>query len=61
METNFDMNEWNRIKDKLREKYSELTEADLNWGHVSRDDLLQNISTKLVLRKKDLMTVIESF
>ncbi len=61
METKFDMNEWNRIKDTLREEYSELTEADLNWGHVSRDDLLQNISTKLGIAMKDLMAVIDSF
>lgn len=61
METKFDMNQWGYIKDKLRNKYPELTDADMFWGRVSRDDLLQNISTKLGKSKKDLLAVIESF
>ena len=60
METKFDMNEWRRIKDKLRNKYPELTDVDLDWGSISRDDLLLNISTKLGKTKKDLMDVIDS-
>jgi hypothetical protein len=61
MEAKFDMNKWGYIKDKLRNKYPELTDADMFWGRVSRDDLLQNISTKLGKSKKDLLDVIESF
>lgn len=61
METKFDMNEWGRIKDKLRKKYPELTDADVIWGRTTREDLLQNISTKLGKTKKDLIDVIESF
>ena len=61
MEAKFDMNQWRYIQDKLRNKYPELTEADLNWGRVSREDLLQNISTKLGKTRKDLSDVIESF
>ena len=61
METKFDMNQWRYIKDKLRNKYPELSDTDLNWGRVSRDDLLENISTKLGKTKKDLIDVIDSF
>ena len=61
METKFDMNEWGRIKDQLRNKYPEITNADLVWGHISRDDMLQMISSKIGITKKDLMDVIESF
>jgi hypothetical protein len=61
METKFDMNQWGYIKDKLRNKYPELTDADMIWGRTTRDDLLQNISTKLGKTKKDLMDVIDSF
>ena len=60
METKFDMNEWGRIKDQLRIKYPELTNADLIWGRTTRDDLIQMISSKLGKSKKDLMDVIES-
>jgi len=61
METKFDMNEWGRIKDKLKGKYAELSDADLFWGRGTRDDMLTMISTKLGKSKKDLLDVIESF
>lgn len=61
METKFDMNEWRRIKDKLRNKYPELSDADMVWGRTTRNDLLQNISTKLGKSQKDLMDEIDSF
>jgi len=61
METKFDMRAWGRIKDQLRNKYPELSDADLIWGRTTRDDLIQMISTKLGKSKKDLMDVIESF
>jgi len=61
METNFDLNQWGYIKDKLRNKYPELNSSDFDWRSVSRDDLVQNISSKLGKTKKDLMEVIESF
>lgn len=61
MEKKFDMNEWGRIKDKLRDMYPELTSADLIWGRVSRDDLIEMISSKLGKSQKDLLDVIDSF
>ena len=61
METKFDMNQCGYIKDKLRNKYPELTNADVIWGRVSREDLIQMISTKLGKSKKNLMEVIDSF
>jgi len=60
METNFDMNQWGRIKDELRNKYPELTDADMIWGRTTRDDLLEMISSKLGTSKKCLLDVIES-
>ena len=38
METKFDINEWGRKEDQLRNKYPEITNADLVWGHISRND-----------------------
>jgi hypothetical protein len=61
METKFDMNDWRRISGELRNKYPELTSADLYWGRVSREDLLQMISSKLGKTQKDLMSEIDSF
>jgi len=61
METKFDMNQWGYIKDKLQKKYPELTNGDLVWGHMSRNELIEMISTKLGKTNKDLMDVIDSF
>lgn len=61
METKFDMNQWGYIKDKLRDRYPDLTNADLIWGHVSRNDLLEMISNKLGKTRKEIMDVIDSF
>ena len=61
METKFDMNQWGHIRDKLQNKYPELTNADLVWGRVSREDLVQMISAKLGKTQKDLTDVIDSF
>jgi hypothetical protein len=61
MESKFDMNRWGYIKDRLKIKYPELTNADLDWRRVSKDDLVLNISSKLGKTKRDLMAIIESF
>jgi hypothetical protein len=61
METKFDMNQWGYIKDKLLDRYPELTNADMIWGRVSRNDLLEMISTKLGKTQKEIIDVIDSF
>nr|WP_319268922.1 hypothetical protein [uncultured Draconibacterium sp.] len=60
MDAKFDMNGWRIIKDKLRNKYPELTEVDVNWGHISRDNMLEIISTKVGKTKLELINEIES-
>jgi len=61
METNFDMYQWGYIKDKLQDKYPELTNADLLWGRVLRNDLMEMISSKLGKTQKEIMDAIDSF
>ena len=60
MEAKFDMNEWKRIKEKLKNRYPDLTEVDLAWGLTSRDGLLEMVSAKLGKTKKDLIDEIEA-
>lgn len=60
MDAKFDMNGWRIIKDKLRNKYPELTEVDVNWGLISRDNMLEIISTKVGKTKLELIKEIES-
>ena len=64
METKFDMTRWGYIKDKLLANYPELTNANLNWGRVSSNDLLEMFSNKrgkLSKTQKELLHVINSF
>ncbi len=61
MEAKFDMHQWGYIRDKLKSKYPELSDADLYWGRVNREDMLKMISTKLGKSNKDLIDEIESF
>lgn len=61
MEAKFDMNQWKYIKDKLRNKYPELTDSDLDWGHIVREKLLQKISSRLGKTQKEITNVIDSF
>lgn len=60
METNFDIYDWGYIKDKLQNMHPELTNADMIWGRVSRDELLEMIATKLGLTMKNLLDEIDS-
>jgi len=60
MDTKFDMNGWRTIKDKLRNKYPELTEVDVDWGHISRDNMLEMISSKIGKTKLELINEIDS-
>jgi hypothetical protein len=61
METKFDMIQWGYIKDKLRDRYPKLTNADLIWGRVCREDLIEMISAKLGKTQKEIIDVIDSF
>lgn len=61
METKFDMNQWRYIKEKLQDKYPELSNADMIWKRVSRNDLLEMISSKLGKTQKEIIDVIDSF
>ena len=60
MDTKFDMNGWRIIKEKLRNKYPELSEVDLNWGHLSRDAMLEMVSAKIGKTKLDLIHEIDA-
>ncbi len=61
METKFDMYQWGYIKDRLQDKYPELTNADMIWGRVCREDLIEMISSKLGKTQKEIINVISSF
>jgi hypothetical protein len=59
MNDEFDIIYWNDLKSKLKQKYPELTNADLLWRHGSEEDLLRMIAFKLGKTKRELQATIE--
>ncbi len=60
MKTRFDLDQWERVKWKLKKMYPQLTEADLIWRHESKDNLYYEIASKLVISKKEFTEIVES-
>jgi hypothetical protein len=61
MDNEFDINYWNDLKSKLKQKYPALTNSDLLWRHGSVEDLLRMIAFKLKKTKSELQAIIEEF
>lgn len=60
MEREFDFIYWNDLKSKLRQKYPQLTNADLLWRHGTEDDLLRMTASRLKKTKKELQEIIDT-
>lgn len=60
METKFDLDQWERVKWKLKNLYPQLTDSDLIWRHESKDSLYKSIASKLVISKKSFSEIVES-
>ncbi|WP_339611670.1 CsbD family protein [uncultured Planktosalinus sp.] len=52
---------WNQIKGKLKQKYGELTEDDLQYAEGKSDELLGRLQEKTGKAKSELIKEIESF
>jgi hypothetical protein len=60
MNTKFDLDQWERVKWKLKNLYPQLTDSDLIWRHESKDNLYYQIASKLVISKKEFAEIVES-
>ena len=60
MSKEFDVIYWNDLKNKLKQEYPLLTNADLLWRHGTEEDLLMMIAYKLGKSKKELQEIIEN-
>ena len=58
MDTEFDLNAWGDIAGKLKNKYPQLTNADLIWRHETKADFYKLIATELVITTNELEQVI---
>lgn len=61
MENEMDIVYWDVLKLKLKQKYPLLTNADLQWRHSSREDLIEMIALKLGITTRVLQEQIEMF
>lgn len=51
---------WNEVKGKLKQKYSELTEDDLTFAQGKEDEFLGRLQQKLGKAKEELITEINN-
>lgn len=61
METEFDFKNWGGIMTNLKNKYPQLSNADLMWRHETKDDLYKDIANKMGKTKNELIALIQSF
>ncbi|MFN0275999.1 MAG: CsbD family protein [Chitinophagales bacterium] len=51
---------WDEQKGKLKSKFSNLTDADLQFEEGKKDEMLTKVQTKLGKTKEELDTIISS-
>ena len=49
---------WDEQKEKLKVKFSNLTDEDLNYEEGKRDEMLDRVSTKLGKTQEELAEII---
>lgn len=60
MNKEFDVINWNEVKLVLKQKYSQLTNADLQWRDSNKDDLLKTIANNLGITLKEIREAIKT-
>ena len=59
MDKEFEIFYWNELKSKLKQKYPQLTDADLLRRNNTNEELLTMIALKLRKTNKELQEIIE--
>ncbi|HEX4697689.1 MAG TPA: CsbD family protein [Candidatus Udaeobacter sp.] len=52
---------WNEVKGKLKQKYGQLTDDDLEFSEGKDDEMLGRLQKRLGKTKEDLRREIEAF
>jgi hypothetical protein len=61
MDKESDIVYWSEIKIKLKNKYPQLTSADLQWRHSTKEDLISTIANKLGISNNEFQKIIDNF
>jgi hypothetical protein len=59
MDKEFEIFYWNELKSKLKQKYPQLTDADLLRRYNTNEEMLTMIALKLRKTNKELQEIIE--
>lgn len=59
MRKELDIIHWNEVKIALKQKYSQLTNADLQWRDTNQEDMLSTIANNLEVTKRELREIIK--
>ena len=51
---------WDEQKEKLKAKFANLSDADLQYENGKRDEMLKNLQVKLGKSKEELATIISA-
>lgn len=52
---------WEKVKDKLKQDYPELTESDLTYQDGMEDELFGRIEKRIGKSRKDIKRMVSSF
>lgn len=52
--------DWNNQSKQLKEKYSQLTDADLKFEIGKEDDLLKRVETRLNKKREEVISIISN-
>ncbi|MGQ7871434.1 hypothetical protein [Sunxiuqinia sp. sy24] len=58
MDAEFDLNNWASIAVKLKQRYPQLTNADLIWRHETKVDFYKTIAAELGITRNELEQII---
>lgn len=58
MDTNTNQKHWDELKDKLRTKFPQLTETDLQHKAGMEEDMLRMVEYKLSKTKQELQIIL---
>jgi hypothetical protein len=61
MKNEFDLENWDTVRWRLKSMYPQLTDSDLIWRHETKDNLYNLIARKLLISKKEFTDLVDSF
>jgi uncharacterized protein YjbJ (UPF0337 family) len=52
---------WSELKSKLKNKYKNLTDSDLEYNEDKREEMMDGLRTKLGKTRQELLRILNTF